>query len=426
MGINEAITLPGKIAAQLEPERRAQEIAQKIGWVRDLGVTHVRVHSAVYPWSSWRGAPIGGYDELDRVILPALTAGITPLVMIGPWPGNRTAAFAEVYPPPDWEAYLAWVQATVERYDGDGVGDAPGLVGKVRTWEVDNEPDLHNFAPPRGGRGLGAAPADFCRPDEYAEVLVRTAAAVRAADPAAEVIHGGLARLAHPQGQAYARSLWSTPGFAVATDGVNLHGYPQRSVAELWQVVDLAMALAPDEQVWITETSTLSVRVGDERSQAHDLLLIVLEALHAGVHRVYWHSLHENPTVFDGGSAPVSRGRSLMTGSRDAVVQDRGIRRFSAMRRKLAGDTLAAFLQRYGALSRGGLTRPECSNCHALRLGEDVLVWGEEGASIRVHAEGVPQAVVPGDMPPTVTADEGWSGLRLTAPVIRLAASPSY
>ncbi|HOO96382.1 MAG TPA: copper amine oxidase N-terminal domain-containing protein [Caldisericia bacterium] len=54
---------------------------------------------------------------------------------------NRESYFKEnSYEPIDIEKYKKFVQATVERYDGDGVDDMKGLTNPVLYWQVDNEP----------------------------------------------------------------------------------------------------------------------------------------------------------------------------------------------------------------------------------------------------------------------------------------------
>jgi hypothetical protein len=45
------------------------------------------------------------------------------------------------YLPVDDAKYQAFVRAAVERYDGDGVNDMPGLVAPIRYWQVGNEPN---------------------------------------------------------------------------------------------------------------------------------------------------------------------------------------------------------------------------------------------------------------------------------------------
>lgn len=52
------------------------------------------------------------------------------------------------YIPIDEAKYVAFVRATVERYDGDGLDDMPGLMNPIKFWQVGNEPraELSGFA----------------------------------------------------------------------------------------------------------------------------------------------------------------------------------------------------------------------------------------------------------------------------------------
>ena len=45
------------------------------------------------------------------------------------------------YFPINEQQYTAFVKATVERYDGDGVDDMPGLQNPIKYWQVGNEPN---------------------------------------------------------------------------------------------------------------------------------------------------------------------------------------------------------------------------------------------------------------------------------------------
>lgn len=74
--------------------------------------------------------------------------------------------------PKDGEAYKQFVKAVVERYDGDGKNDMPGLAKPIKYWQADNEP-------PHGMT-------------DYAEFLKITYEAVKEADSNAKVIIGGV------------------------------------------------------------------------------------------------------------------------------------------------------------------------------------------------------------------------------------------
>ncbi|CAK8724044.1 Glycosyl hydrolase catalytic core [Candidatus Electrothrix aarhusensis] len=74
--------------------------------------------------------------------------------------------------PRDKNAYKKFVRALVERYDGDGISDMPGLHAPIKYWQVDNEPP----------HGL----------NDYAAFLQMTYKAIKQADPEAKVLIGGV------------------------------------------------------------------------------------------------------------------------------------------------------------------------------------------------------------------------------------------
>lgn len=75
------------------------------------------------------------------------------------------------YLPSDEDEYRAFVRAAVERYDGDGTDDMPGLRTPCKHWQIANEPP----------RGL----------DHYPELVEITSTAIKEADPEAKVLIGG-------------------------------------------------------------------------------------------------------------------------------------------------------------------------------------------------------------------------------------------
>jgi len=90
---------------------------------------------------------------------------------------NRQEDFSDFvkegsYQPVDIPRYERFVKATVERYDGDGVDDMPGLTNPVKYWQVDNEP-------PREGK------------DDFAVLQEITYKAIKEACPDCQVMIGG-------------------------------------------------------------------------------------------------------------------------------------------------------------------------------------------------------------------------------------------
>lgn len=356
-GINEAISVPARFMASASPAEIDARLDRRIAMVRELGVRHVRVHTSSVPYLSYDQRGSGDLAGVDAFLTRLFDAGIQPDVMIGPWPGNAPGIATDHYVPTDRDAYAAWVSRVVERYDGDGKDDLSGLKGSVRTWEVDNEPDLHHSTPPRGGK---AQPADFESVDDYAKVAAITADAIRAADPTAIVLPAGL--WAGPRTREYGAELWSKPAFASRFAELNVHSYPTAGV-DPWSAVDALLAEAPGREVWLTEVS-----IGDqqgEQAQAAFLADLSLAGLQRGIKRIDWHSLVEPPAA---GRSP-TEGHHLFTAPQPS----------DPPHAKLAAVVLADLIARYGTLPRERIESLPARGGFALRLGEEIVAFGPPG-----------------------------------------------
>ncbi|MFH1463913.1 MAG: hypothetical protein ABIO70_05985 [Pseudomonadota bacterium] len=301
MGINEAVGFPAEASGGLVPQLWMRDTLRRRGEAtRGLGSTLVRVSSHAWPYLNFQHAAAHDFACTDADLLFTTLAeqGLEAVVVLGPWPGARTAAFTKRYLPDDMDAYAAWVRQVVERYDGDGVDDMPGLGAPVLAWEVDNEPDLHNSEPPRG---LG--PDDFIEgfetPEEYAAVLLATARAIRRADPQATVLLAGMYRPMTEGGEAYLSTVLDVPGVRAAVDGISLHCYfSENNLGRVRDTMATARALAPEESIWITETSVPSVgrhRWVNQDWQARMVAGVYGAFLAEGADRVFWHSLTTPP-----------------------------------------------------------------------------------------------------------------------------------
>jgi hypothetical protein len=319
--INEAVAVPERFVrrGQLEPRVITALLEGDARLARGVGARSVRVNSAAYPFlnhQEWQRSP-RAQDRTDRYLAIVQQAELEPIVVIGPWPGNQTANHTEHYVPSDMEAYTAWVGSVVERYDGDGIDDAPGLLRPVRFWEVDNEPDLHNRVAPRGAT-RDVDPSSFETPEQYAQVLVATAAAIRAAQPDAVVLNGGTFHTGRDHGRAYMEQVLAQPGVAEAVDAWSIHAYFEERSPDLYLAsLDNAFSLAGGRPVFITEVGVPSARRGsgwiDEAFQARMLAWVYGEALARGVERVCWHTLADPPAgpASSGGFASHSLHRTV-------------------------------------------------------------------------------------------------------------------
>lgn len=333
LGVNEGVSIPERfIAAGMTPEQIGDELAKDAALLRGLGARTVRAHTGAFPRiSQWSLERFPGRleGEGDAWVRAVQAEGLDPVVMISPWPGNRTAAYTDRYLPADLAAFSAYVARIVERYDGDGTDDMPGLRAPVRWFEVDNEPDLKFTDPPREG-GESWKPDSFCTPAEYAKVLVAAAAAVHAASPEAKVVAPSLFRPHADSAQAWLDRLVAEPGVREAVDVASLHTYDASpDGARLAEAIEVTRAAFPGRPLWVTETS-MSLGDGvDEETQARLLVTFVGRSITGGVTALYWHTLADPPQPPDRGAGPnVRRGggghfstnsllRTLRDGSRE-------------------------------------------------------------------------------------------------------------
>jgi len=186
-----------------------------LSWPDDVGVSHFghissgvdggpggwrRPHPGPFIWGEIEREP-GRYSwrQTDRVVSKMQDDRVGIISTIWPfadwdqyschanepkYPAMLGELGDSLYPPCDMDAYGAWVQATVERYDGDGIDDMPGLAYPIRHWEVANEPEM------QGPESMSFFQGD---PNSYLELLTATSSAIRAADSEASVLLGGQA-----------------------------------------------------------------------------------------------------------------------------------------------------------------------------------------------------------------------------------------
>lgn len=302
-GLNEAVSIPKLFIERgmFPPDREPIALEGSARMVAALGAGIVRGPTQVYPYldmSSWE-ATGEDWTRPDNWVRAVQGQNLETLMMVGPWPGNQTAGYTDAYVPKDMAAYIAYVKRVVERYDGDGVDDMPGLLRGNHLWEVDNEPDLHNSRPPREMVAKANA-ADFEKPAEYAAVLIASAAAIRAADPSAKVASAGFFLPRMPSGRAYFEQVFAVPGAKDAIDVANVHCYFQEdNLDAVDSTLDVVRAVLPGKALWVTETSVPSNQAKPWQTpawQASMVAAIYGEFLAGGADRVFWHTLADPPT----------------------------------------------------------------------------------------------------------------------------------
>ncbi|MCC7491880.1 MAG: beta-galactosidase [Fimbriimonadaceae bacterium] len=173
-----------------------------------LGVKWARVQTG---WAKCETQP-GQYDFawLDAIVAPLLAAGIQPWFNVGY--GNRlylpdaphatAVGWTPVREPAARTAWAAFGEALARHFDG-----------RVTWFEVWNEPDIKAFWTPYEPSA-----------EDYADLVVLTAAALRSGQPGAKVVGGATAMALSPAGLEFAeRSL--AAGMAEVIDAYSYHLY---------------------------------------------------------------------------------------------------------------------------------------------------------------------------------------------------------
>jgi hypothetical protein len=298
----------------------------KLGVVpqRPVGLTDTALMRAadidsIRVWFSWAQveARRGDYDwsQVDLVVATAAHDGIGVLPFLFGEPGwavtedayrcnDRCLTYA---PASDVtrEAYADFAAAAVRRYGPDGSfwAEHPGLdYVPVRSWQIWNEQNSKFFY----------RPAANAR--SYAALLRLAASRIRAVDPGAEIVLGGMWSVNdRPEGVIgsvrYLRQLYRAPGIEGSFDAIAVHPYAKR-LRDVFRQIDLvrnAGRQAGDGGVglWVTELGWASdgrrgeglVKNPDQQARLLERAFNRLVRHRARYHLrgAYWYSWRDTP-----------------------------------------------------------------------------------------------------------------------------------
>lgn len=139
-------------------------------WVKEAQKNNIAILATIWPYAEWdqkkchdKNCEITAEDQF----YPMLEGGI---------PKSRCA-------PCNFEDYKNFLLRLVERYDGDGVGDMPGLEIPIKYYEILNEPEMkESFLTFYKGTQ-----------EEYVEILKGSYGGIKSACPDCKVVQGGAA-----------------------------------------------------------------------------------------------------------------------------------------------------------------------------------------------------------------------------------------
>ncbi len=245
----------------------------------------------------------------DRVLAAAIEGGANMIVTIGRNPEWASPHEQGPIDPDHLDDFGDFMAALVERYDGDGIDDDP-CRRVVKHWELYNEPDGGSKPGDVRWGNFGA---------EYAEMLAVVYPAVKAADPEAKILLGGIAydwfddQTAQPG--PFVRSFVPdvlAAGGGAYFDVMNFHVYPAFApnwVAELSDgpgLLEKSQALRSllaeyglEKPMMITEAGSHSNADGTTprtpEEQASYVVALYTQSLAADVDAMIWFMLYDPP-----------------------------------------------------------------------------------------------------------------------------------
>ncbi|MCK4402300.1 MAG: hypothetical protein KAV98_00775 [Dehalococcoidia bacterium] len=223
----------------------------------ELGVKWDRPHPGPFVWNRIeREKDRYDWREADRYVQEAQSHNLATLATIWPFAewdqanwgavvGTTQVVFEQElgrgrHRPYDMDAYRKFVSTLVERYDGDGIDDMPGLKFPIKYWEASNEPSMQNgFNTFFNGSS-----------EDYLQVLETTYKTVKEVDPEAKVLHAGMAGM-----EPFMVSFWE-PIFEKGSqyfDIANIHSIGASDELNVPEFRELLSKYSVNKPIWVTE-----------------------------------------------------------------------------------------------------------------------------------------------------------------------------
>ena len=188
------------------------------------------------------------------------------------------------------DSYQEWVSNVVERYDGDGSDDMPGLLYPITHWEIASEPDAD------------PAQAVYYQygPDAYSESYRLAYDSIRAAQPGATVVFAGLSGV-NPRSKEYWKQVLESERARSMLHTVHAHAASDQFFSKEFHELLDSVGL-PQSSFWVTDAQVGSFVEWDEDKKAQMMFVGSVQAFANGAEKVF-HNLKGQPeavqTAFD-------------------------------------------------------------------------------------------------------------------------------
>jgi hypothetical protein len=333
----------------------AQVVANaQVGWARE-DIHWYRIQPTPDTWD---------WTYTDNAIRALVQRGIQILGVIGhppgwatPYGGDQSDSFS--FYAPDPQQFAAFAQVVAVRYSR-----------YVTHWEIWNEPDNPLFWRP--------APD----PVAYAQMLSLTGAAIHSAVPGAKVVLGGV----NPFDLHFLRGVAESGAWG-SFDILGIHPYVDPGSPESGNLVAAADGVSAlgqqygERPIWVTEVGWRSrFRPGTPRAelsdeiQANFLVRATVLLWRAGIERIFWYNLKDDPDGDSYGLLSFGAGRADYSAARlkpsyaafETLSRQLGGAQFVELR-DLFSRTPVMDFEQFGAWTRGDQPNGRLSPSDAMR-----------------------------------------------------------
>ena len=224
----------------------------------------VRPHPGPFVWNRIeKKQGVFSWDEADQYVLYAQNHNQKTIATIWPYANwdqksckrrKGRSPFGKKFSkylskPCSMDNYKIFLTKLIDRYDGDGKNDMPGLTMPITHWEIMNEPEFRMFF-----RGTE---------DEFVEIFNVSSKLIRSKQKQSVIIMAGAAGM-FPENKRFWKS--ALPKIKDHFDIANIHhiSTPDGNCdREFWvdEFSDLLKSLDIDKPIWVTEAMTGKCRV---------------------------------------------------------------------------------------------------------------------------------------------------------------------
>ncbi len=252
---------PGPFAwGWIEPEKGRFFFKETDMWVKESQKNNLAILATIWPYADW-----------DQEVCHSSECKVAPEEEFYPkgfGPGRVGIPISRCVPC-SLQDYKNFVAKMVERYDGDGIEDMPGLKIPIKYWEVLNEPEM---AEPRLTFFIGTQ-------EEYVEILKASNQAIKSACLDCKVVQGG-AQHSMPDNLAWWEKVFDWGG-ANYFDVANIHYIREGDLSTLNVKAFKALMQKKGikKPIWVTEAQYRS---------ENEIELSVDGALNAGASKIFF------------------------------------------------------------------------------------------------------------------------------------------